>query len=276
MVSIKILAAIIAVFNFVNSLIINKCVSEKEVALTFEDGPSIKTTKKLLDLLDSLNVKATFHIVTKHSNYDQVTKLMSEIIYRGHVLGYRLEAEWTMQDVTKEGIQGAVDYRLEMIKKACGKKPKFVRTSYNSTELVKNALLDSNLILTVPNFESYDYKDGFSVEYMLNRFDSLSLGSVITVQREFADNLFETTKVFVDHLRSKNYKIVTLQECTGIEEIYSNEKAIPRVVANNKDSNIYDANTDTNSKTSSGNALAKKPKILQNVLIFLSIIIFIL
>ena len=276
MVSIKIVAAIIAAFNFVNSLIINKCVSEKEVALTFEDGPSIKTTKKLLDLLDSLNVKATFHVVTKHSNYDQVPKLISEIIDRGHVLGYRLEAEWTMQDVTKEGIQGAVDYRLEMIKKACGKKPKFVRTSYNSTELVKNALLDSNLILTVPNFESYDYKDGFSVEYMLNRFDSLSLGSVITVQREFADNLFETTKVFVDHLRSKNYKIVTLQECTGIEEIYSNEKGIPRVVASNKDSNIYDLNTDTNSKTSSGSALAKKPKILQNVLIFLSIIIFIL
>jgi peptidoglycan/xylan/chitin deacetylase (PgdA/CDA1 family) len=269
MLSVKIVAALISIFNFASSLIINKCVSDRQVALTFEDGPSIKTTRKLLDLLDSLDTKATFHVVTKHSNYDQVPKLMSEIISRGHVLGYRLEAEWTLQDVTKQGIQGAVDYRLEMIKKACGKKPKFVRTSYNATELVKNALIDSNLILTVPNFESYDYKEGFSVEYMLDRFDSLSLGSVITVQREFADKLFETTKDFVYHLRSKNYKIVTLQECTGIEEIYSNEKAIPRVVTKNIDSNNYDVSIDSSPIATSGSAITNNREALPILLVFL-------
>lgn len=271
MVSIKIIAAIIAAFNLVNSLIINKCVSDKQVALTFEDGPSIKTTKKLLDLLDNLDVKATFHVVTKHSNYEQVPKLMNEIVARGHVLGYRLEAEWSLQDATKEGIQGAVDYRLEMIKKACGKKPKFVRTSYNATELVKNALLDSNLILTVPNFESNDYKEGFDVESMLNRFDSLSLGSVITVQREFADKLFETTNAFVDHLRSKNYKIVTLQECTGIEEIYFDEKAIPRVPSKNIDSNSLIESIDISSTAISGGDITNSPQLLQIILVLLSI-----
>jgi peptidoglycan/xylan/chitin deacetylase (PgdA/CDA1 family) len=276
MLSVKIVAALISIFNFVSSLIINKCVSDRQVALTFEDGPSIKTTRKLLDLLDSLDTKATFHVVTKHSNYDQVPKLMSEIISRGHVLGYRLEAEWTMQDVTKQGIQGAVDYRLEMIKKACGKKPKFVRTSYNATELVKNALIDSNLILTVPNFESYDYKEGFSVEYMLDRFDSLSLGSVITVQREFADKLFETTKDFVYHLRSKNYKIVTLQECTGIEEIYSNEKAIPRVVTKNIDSNNYDVSIDSSPIATSGSAITNNREALPILLVFLFLTILFL
>lgn len=276
MLSVKIVAALISIFNFASSLIINKCVSDRQVALTFEDGPSIKTTRKLLDLLDSLDTKATFHVVTKHSNYDQVPKLMSEIISRGHVLGYRLEAEWTMQDVTKQGIQGAVDYRLEMIKKACGKKPKFVRTSYNATELVKNALIDSNLILTVPNFESYDYKEGFSVEYMLDRFDSLSLGSVITVQREFADKLFETTKDFVYHLRSKNYKIVTLQECTGIEEIYSNEKAIPRVVTKNIDSNNYDVSIDSSPIATSGSAITNNREALPILLVFLFLTILFL
>lgn len=276
MLSVKIVAALISIFNFVSSLIINKCVSDRQVALTFEDGPSIKTTRKLLDLLDSLDTKATFHVVTKHSNYDQVPKLMSEIISRGHVLGYRLEAEWTLQDVTKQGIQGAVDYRLEMIKKACGKKPKFVRTSYNATELVKNALIDSNLILTVPNFESYDYKEGFSVEYMLDRFDSLSLGSVITVQREFADKLFETTKDFVYHLRSKNYKIVTLQECTGIEEIYSNEKAIPRVVTKNIDSNNYDVSIDSSPIATSGSAITNNREALPILLVFLFLTILFL
>lgn len=226
MMTLKVFPLIISALAIANALIINKCIRDKDVALTFEDGPSIKTTKQLLDLLDSLDVKATFHVVTKHFDYSQVKSLMADIIDRGHVLGYRLEAEWTMQDVSSEGIQGAVDYRLEMIKKACGKKPKFVRTSYNATDVVKNSLIASGLIVTVPNFESYDYKNDFNVKSMLNRFDSLSLGSVITVQREFSDNLFETTKTFVEHLRSKGYNIVTLQQCTGIDQIYFDSKEI--------------------------------------------------
>lgn len=216
--------------SFSNSLIINRCVKDKDVALTFEDGPSIKSTMQLMNLLDSLNVKATFHVVTRHFNFPEVQSVMSEIITRGHVLGYRLEAEWTLQDITKEGIQGAVDYRLEMIKKACGKKPKFVRTSFNATDLLKDALIASGLIITVPNFESYDYAKDFNTDSMLTRFDSLSLGSVISVQREFAIDLFETTKSFIEHLRSMNYNIVTLQECTGIDQIYSDQITISPLI----------------------------------------------
>lgn len=271
MYGIRIFVALATIATLINSLIIKKCVREKEVALTFEDGPSIKTTKKLLDLLDSLDVKATFHVVTKHFNYDQVQKLMSEIISRGHVLGYRLEAEWTMQDITKEGIQGAVDYRLEMIKKACGKKPKFVRTSYNATELLKDALLASNLIITVPNFETYDYISDFNTESMLTRFDSLHLASVITVQREFADNLFEATDSFVKHLRSNNYKIVTLQECTGIEEIYFTEKDIPTFNVPIGALFTTESAINTSYMASSEGTIAKYPRILKTVLAILTV-----
>ena len=217
----------IIVSSIINGLIITKCINDKDVALTFEDGPSIKSTKRLLDVLDSLNVRATFHVVTKHFNYPEVQSLIIEIVSRNHVLGYRLEAEWTMEGVSAEGVQGAVDYRLEKIKNICGKKPKFIRTSYNASEVVKNSLIASGLIVTVPNFETFDYKSNFDIFEMISRFDSLSLKSAISVQREFSDNLFETTKLFIDHLRLNGYKIVTLQECTGIQEIYSNEKAIP-------------------------------------------------
>ena len=256
MIVLKLVLLFFSSISISSALIVNKCIKDKDVALTFEDGPSIKTTKKLLDLLDSLDVKATFHVVTKHFNYVQVQKLMSDIMSSGHVLGYRLEAEWTMQDVSPGGVQGAVDYRLEMIKKACGKKPKFVRTSYNATELVKNALLASGLIVTIPNFESNDYSKDFNIESMLNRFDLLSLGSVITVQREFADDLFETTKSFVEHLRSKNFRIVTLQECTGIEEIYFDQKSISPLITHDikNDESIIPKVTNVVPSSSAGNS----------------------
>lgn len=249
-----------------NSLIINKCVKDKEVALTFEDGPSIKTTKILLDLLDSLEIKSTFHVVTKHFNFGEVKSLMTEIINRGHVLGYRLEAEWAMQDVSTEGIQGAVDYRLEMIRKATGKKPKFVRTSYNATDLVKNALLASALILTIPNFETYDYKKEFNTQDMIKRFDSLSLRSAITVQREFADGLFDTIKIFVEHLRSNGYKIVTLQDCTGIDEIYFEDKPISPLVTHKVDNELPEKIAMESTSTSSALTTVQFSSIFQFVL----------
>lgn len=267
---------LISIFSLSKSLIINRCVKDKDVALTFEDGPSIKSTTRLLDLLDALNVKATFHVVTRHFNFPEVQNIMSDIISRGHVLGYRLEAEWTMQDITKEGIQGAVDYRLEMIKKASGKKPKFVRTSFNATELLKDALTASGLILTVPNFESNDYTKDFNINLMLNRFDSLALGSVISVQREFADELFETTKVFVEHLRSMNYNIVTLQECTGISQIYSEQAAISPVISSENYVDITNSTAQIDQATkSSSNSINISTSIVPFSILF-SIFMFIL
>lgn len=209
-----------------SAFLISQCVNNKDVALTFDDGPSIKTTRQLMDYLESENIRATFHVVTKHIDYDEVQQIMKEVIDRGHVLGYRLEAEWTMQDVTNEGIQGAVDYRLDKIKTVTGKKPKLVRTSYNATDLVKNALVASGLIVTVPNFETYDYRDDFNYDNMIQRFQNAKLPSAISVQREFATNLFDTTKKFIAYLRESGYNIVTLQECLQIENIYAGEVVI--------------------------------------------------
>lgn len=268
----KLLFCLSIILGVINSLIIKECIKDKEVALTFEDGPSIKTTKNLLDLLDSLEIKSTFHVVTKHINFGEVKSLMNEIIERGHVLGYRLEAEWTMQGVSIEGIQGAVEYRLEMIKKAIGKKPKFVRTSHNATDLVKNALLASALIVTIPNFETYDYKKEFNTQDMIKRFDSVNLKSAITVQREFADNLFDTTKTFVEHLRSNGYKIVTLQDCTGIDEIYFEDKAISPLVTHEINNEIKTKISMDSTSASSALTNIQIPSIMQYVITSLFIL----
>ena len=54
---------------------------EKVVYLTFDDGPG-KHTKRLLDVLDKYNVKATFFVV--HTGYSDV---LSDIASRGHAIG---------------------------------------------------------------------------------------------------------------------------------------------------------------------------------------------
>lgn len=58
---------------------------EKRVALTFDDGPNSGDTEKLLDLLDQLNVKATFFLNGKH--VIQHPELIQEMHKRGHGIG---------------------------------------------------------------------------------------------------------------------------------------------------------------------------------------------
>lgn len=55
--------------------------SEKNVYLTFDDGPS-NLTPKVLDLLDQYNAKATFFVVYN----EEYTEYLSEIVKRGHTL----------------------------------------------------------------------------------------------------------------------------------------------------------------------------------------------
>jgi peptidoglycan-N-acetylglucosamine deacetylase len=56
--------------------------SQHSVFLTFDDGPHPEVTPKLLDLLDTHNVKATFFVIG--INAQQYPELVSDIARRGH------------------------------------------------------------------------------------------------------------------------------------------------------------------------------------------------
>lgn len=62
------------------------------VALTFDDGPNPEATPKLLDVLDSLGIKATFFINGKHAVL--YPDILQEIAQRGHEIGNHA---WTHQ-----------------------------------------------------------------------------------------------------------------------------------------------------------------------------------
>lgn len=55
-----------------------------KVYLTFDDGPS-KYTKEILDILDTYDVKATFFVLGKESDYS--IEMLQEIARRGHTIG---------------------------------------------------------------------------------------------------------------------------------------------------------------------------------------------
>jgi peptidoglycan/xylan/chitin deacetylase (PgdA/CDA1 family) len=64
--------------------------SAEAVSLTFDDGPQAQSTPRLLDLLDSLDVRATFFLVGEQVDADKA--LARDVAARGHEVachGYR-------------------------------------------------------------------------------------------------------------------------------------------------------------------------------------------
>ncbi|WP_049767742.1 polysaccharide deacetylase family protein [Parvibaculum lavamentivorans] len=57
----------------------------KEVALTFDDGPDPKTTRRILDILDRHCVKATFFMVGIYA--ERHPEIVREVAARGHTIG---------------------------------------------------------------------------------------------------------------------------------------------------------------------------------------------
>ncbi len=58
---------------------------KKYVALTFDDGPHPRQTEKILDLLDSYNIKATFFVIGL--NLEQWGDIVAREIRSGHEVG---------------------------------------------------------------------------------------------------------------------------------------------------------------------------------------------
>ena len=70
---------------FPNGIWRKKLPGRKVAYITFDDGPIPEVTPRILDILDSFGVKATFFVVG--DNAHKFPDLMQEIIHRGHTIG---------------------------------------------------------------------------------------------------------------------------------------------------------------------------------------------
>ncbi|MBS4013251.1 MAG: polysaccharide deacetylase family protein [Bacteroidetes bacterium] len=59
--------------------------TEKEVFITFDDGPTESYTEKILEILDCYNVRATFFCLAK--NVEKFPELFERIKHSGHSIG---------------------------------------------------------------------------------------------------------------------------------------------------------------------------------------------
>ncbi|HML42357.1 MAG TPA: polysaccharide deacetylase family protein, partial [Hyphomicrobium zavarzinii] len=77
---------------------------EKEVVLTFDDGPQVNTTRAILDALDEQCTKAIFFSLGKMAI--GLPEIIRDVAHRGHTVGTHT---WSHADMRKKSDQDAKD-----------------------------------------------------------------------------------------------------------------------------------------------------------------------
>ena len=219
-----------ALFSFAHASIRNTCQGRGVVALTFDDGPADYTTQ-LLNILDSKNAKATFHLTTQYLTDPNVQEIIQRIAGAGHLIGLRTEPSWDLFSMSADQIRASIARQSQVMAQFIGYQPILVRLPYKKyDDKALSAIESTGAVVTVHNLETYDYTG--DANRILKAYQvSLQLagkgaGSFISVQHDGVSASVSVTPQVIDFIRSQNYKLIKLDECLGLGDLTKNKKPL--------------------------------------------------
>lgn len=109
---------------------------EKYIALTFDDGPHIKYTLEILDILKENDAVATFFIIGE--NAENHPEIIEKILDAGCEIGNHTWSHAFLDKLSEEQIREEMTRADELIEKLTGSRPKVFRPPggrYNDTVL---------------------------------------------------------------------------------------------------------------------------------------------
>jgi peptidoglycan/xylan/chitin deacetylase (PgdA/CDA1 family) len=182
----------------------------KRIALTFDDGPHPSWTPRLLNLLDSLHVHATFFLVGKM--VDRYPLLAEREVADGHEVASHTYSHPNLTKLTGEQVQSELLKGAEAIKRAVGYSPVYFRPpggQYNEKTLLAAKAVGLTPVLWTVNSKDFLHPSPEVLEQRL--LASPSNGSILLCH----DGIEETMRILPDlvrRLRAKGYTFVTVSE----------------------------------------------------------------
>ena len=101
-----------------------------KVALTYDDGPHVKYSEQILDLLEEKGVKATFFIMGQSAEeYPEIVKRMTD---EGHIVGNHTYSHLQLTSGNHEKFQNELVKTNEILYNITGEEVAFIRPPYGS------------------------------------------------------------------------------------------------------------------------------------------------
>ena len=118
--------------RFPSGLTIGGGSRHRTILFTFDDGPSRRTTPRLLDMLDQLGIKAVFFVKTESFGNGnpwerEHAAIVREIVRRGHTVGNHTETHRQLPLLRNAEIEAELAISERKIVRTIGRMPRLIR-----------------------------------------------------------------------------------------------------------------------------------------------------
>lgn len=140
----------------INESTVHKTPSQGTVALTFDDGPTVKYTPQILAILKKYNIKATFFMVGMNAKaHPEIVKM---ILADGHAINSHSMTHPMLTKLNDVQLEKEVGGPQTVIYNIIGKKPVCLRYPYGASNEHVRASIRAHGMLPVPmGWNSFDY-----------------------------------------------------------------------------------------------------------------------
>ena len=186
----------------------------KLIALTYDDGPDPKMTPKLLELLKSLNVPATFFL--QGINVKHFPSLVREEFEGGYQIGNHTYDHPQLTKLSREKIKSQLESTDELITSVTGQKIRYMRPPYGAENAtVREICKDMGYQIINWDVDTNDWQKRSSEKIIDTIMSQAHDGSIILMHDRFEKGqptILEATSAVVPALRAKGYTFVTVDE----------------------------------------------------------------
>jgi peptidoglycan/xylan/chitin deacetylase (PgdA/CDA1 family) len=181
------------------------------VAMTFDDGPSAKLTPKLLDLLASHHIKATFFLIGE--NAAEYPDLVAREMREGHEVANHSWSHPNFGKMSDDGVRSQLRRTDDAIRSATGNSPTLMRPPYGSITARQKKWInqDFGYKIVLWDVDPLDWRrPGPSA--VCNRIVKNTRAGSIILAHDIHPGTIEAMPCVLNQLEAKGFKFVTVSE----------------------------------------------------------------
>lgn len=193
---------------------------EKEVVLTFDDGPDPKYTESVLDILKQYNVKASFFVIGNKAIRNQ--DIVERIYREGHEIGIHTFSHQKTNEMSEERLKLELNSTQRIIQGITGRTTSLYRSPYGDEEakylpshFQKLQYVTQMGYVTINyDIDSEDWKLRNSEAIVENVLNQASSGDIILLHDGGGDRnaTVESLPEIIEQLQNKGYTFVTVSD----------------------------------------------------------------
>lgn len=181
------------------------------VAMTFDDGPNVTLTPRLLDLLAAHKMKATFFVVGQ--NAADHPEILKRAVREGHEIASHSWSHPNLGKMSDDAVRRELQKTDDAIKDAIGVRPTLMRPPYGSITARQKIWIHEQFgyRIIIWDVDPLDWKrPGPSV--VTRRIVSETKPGSIILAHDIHPPTIEAMPATFDQLQEKGFKFVTVTE----------------------------------------------------------------